>query len=189
MKVFGRSLAGLGVMALLWMAAGCVGNSVPVGTINTDSVVIEDLVQGTGTSAISRTPVDQTQAPLTCVLVCNYTGQLRTSDSRNGEVFSTSFDRGGPVRVLLGTASRLTTNQQAFVAKQNVVGVSLFDGITGVQIGMQGMQAGGTRRITVPPSLATPLPSASNLAQPLIPANTTLVYTVQLLQVIPVPTN
>lgn len=185
------SVGTLVLTAMLAVVTGCTGtNTLGGAPLNTDSVVIEDLVPGTGLAALSRTPIDQTQTPLACVLVCTYTGRLKTNDNRNGDVFDSSTDRGGPVRILLGTSSRLNVTQQTFVSRQGVVAIQLFDGIRGVQMGLQGMQAGGTRRITVPPSLATPVPNfVGTFAQSPVPSNTTLVYDVQLLQVIQVPAN
>lgn len=177
-------------LVLVLMVQGCASSIGGTSAPNIDNVTIEDLTPGTGPAAISLTPINTAQPAIVTILVVKYVGKLSTTDSRNGEVFENSADRGAPVPILLGDVSRLNAVQQAFIAKNNVTTTVFFSSIRGIQIGLQGMQAGGIRRITVPPSLATPISNfGASFSQAIVPSTATLVYTVELVSLIQVPLN
>ena len=88
------------------------------------------------------------------ILVVHYTGTFE-----NGEVFDTSKKPGGqPFPVQLGAGQV----------------------IRGWDIGLVGMQAGGTRKLTIPPQLAYGPDDYSG-----IPGGSTLIFEVELLQLQP----
>ena len=89
----------------------------------------------------------------------NYTGWLysESATDHHGTKFDSSVDRNQPYTFILGTGSV----------------------IKGWDQGVLGMKVGGQRTLTIPPSLAYGSVSPS----PLIPANSTLVFDVQLLAV------
>ncbi len=80
----------------------------------------------------------------------------------DGSVFDASANHGGPFNFVLGAG----------------------EVIPGWDQGLVGMKVGGTRKLVVPPSLAYGTQGAGNV----IPPNTTLVFTIQLLSVTPATT-
>jgi FKBP-type peptidyl-prolyl cis-trans isomerase len=85
-------------------------------------------------------------------VVMHYRGQLV-----DGKPFDSSYQRGKPVEFVLG---------------QKMV-------IAGWEQGVQGMRAGGRRRVVVPPGLAYG-PAGHG---PTVPANATLIFDLELVQV------
>jgi FKBP-type peptidyl-prolyl cis-trans isomerase FkpA len=97
----------------------------------------------------------------------DYTGWLE-----NGTKFDSSRDRGTPLCVIL------EANAQGTASCTSV--------IQGWIEGVPGMKVGGRRRLTIPPALAY-----GSQAQGPIPANSTLVFTVQVVSIVsntPAPT-
>jgi FKBP-type peptidyl-prolyl cis-trans isomerase FkpA len=83
----------------------------------------------------------------------HYTGWLT-----DGKKFDSSYDHGGPFSFLLGA-------QQV---------------IKGWDEGVAGMKVGGKRKLTIPPALAY---GSRDVGNGLIPANSTLIFEVELLAV------
>ena len=133
-----RWLSALILLAL----AGCGGGSdtatAPSG--GTGTLVVEDLVVGTGATAAAGDTV-----------TVNYVGTLT-----NGTVFDSSYSRNQPFAFRVGAGQV----------------------IAGWDQGVPGMKVGGKRRLTVPPSLAY-----GSTAYGPIPANSTLVFEIELLSI------
>jgi FKBP-type peptidyl-prolyl cis-trans isomerase len=107
-------------------------------------------------------------AKLGMVVTVQYTGWLT-----NGTQFDTSRQPGrGPFKVLL-------SQDQGLCQKS---GSDYSCVIQGWTEGLQGMKVGGKRKLTIPPSLAY-----GSQAQGPIPANSTLVFQVELVGVAPGP--
>ncbi len=87
------------------------------------------------------------------MVTVQYTGTLT-----NGTKFDSSFDHGSPFSFLLGVGKV----------------------IQGWDEGVQGMKVGGKRKLVIPPSLAY---GSREVGGGLIPANSTLVFEVELLDV------
>ena len=90
-------------------------------------------------------------------LTVHYVGELES-----GEVFDSSYDRDQPLEFILGVTNL----------------------IEGWQQGLPGMRVGGTRRLTIPPHLA--YGSRGQGCQGgscAIPPNSTLIFTIELLDV------
>jgi FKBP-type peptidyl-prolyl cis-trans isomerase len=119
---------------------------------------IADVTVGTGDTAKSGQ-----------VVTVQYTGWLS-----NGTQFDTSRQPGrGPFKVLL-------SNDQALCQKQSADYTCVIPGWTE---GLQGMKAGGKRRLIIPPSLAY-----GDKGTGPIPGNATIVFLVELISVAPGPT-
>lgn len=124
--------------ALILLAlAACKAEESPTGP---GSLVIEDLVVGTGQTAAAGNTV-----------TVHYVGRLL-----NGTQFDSSYDAGRPFTFRLGAGQV----------------------IQGWDQGVPGMRVGGRRRLTIPPSLGY-----GDRAQGPIPANSTLVFEIELLGV------
>lgn len=87
----------------------------------------------------------------------HYTGWLQNEDGSQGAKFDSSKDRGDPFRFQLGAGHV----------------------IAGWDEGVQGMQIGGVRRLTIPASLGYGARGAGGV----IPPNATLIFEVDLLGV------
>ena len=87
----------------------------------------------------------------------HYTGWLRNADGSAGNKFDSSKDRGTPFEFKLGGGQV----------------------IRGWDEGVQGMQVGGTRRLTIPAELGYGARGAGGV----IPPNATLIFDVELLGV------
>lgn len=87
----------------------------------------------------------------------HYTGWLQNDDGSQGAKFDSSKDRGEPFRFQLGAGHV----------------------IRGWDEGVQGMQIGGTRRLTIPAELGYGARGAGGV----IPPNATLIFDVDLLGV------
>jgi FKBP-type peptidyl-prolyl cis-trans isomerase len=131
-----RWLSALILLAL----AGCGGGDSSTTPTDGGTLVIEDLVVGTGATAAAGD-----------VVTVNYVGTLT-----NGTKFDSSYDKGQPFTFTLG-AGRV---------------------IAGWDQGLPGMKVGGKRRLTIPPSLGY----GSQPYGP-IPANSTLVFEVELVSI------
>jgi peptidylprolyl isomerase len=108
--------------------------------MQTDNLVVEDKVVGTGEEAVSGKKV-----------TVNYSGTLT-----DGTKFDSSYDRNEPFSFNLGAG----------------------EVIAGWDQGVAGMKVGGKRKLIIPPSLGY----GSQQVGP-IPANSTLVFDVELLKV------
>jgi FKBP-type peptidyl-prolyl cis-trans isomerase len=131
----------LSALILVALAACGGGDSGTAPTGGGGTLVIEDLVVGTGATAAVGDTVN-----------VHYVGTLT-----NGTKFDSSYDRGQtfPFRVGAGQV------------------------IAGWDQGVPGMRVGGKRRLTIPPSLAY-----GNQAVGPIPANSTLVFEVELVSIV-----
>ncbi|MEZ4320440.1 MAG: FKBP-type peptidyl-prolyl cis-trans isomerase [Myxococcota bacterium] len=96
------------------------------------------------------TPCSGDEIPAGSKVTVHYTGQVQ-----GGEVFDSSYDRGKPLKVPLGTGML----------------------IEGWDIGMQGMSVGCRRRLEIPPELAY----GEKKVSPKIPPGSTLVFEIELL--------
>ena len=85
-------------------------------------------------------------------VVVHYVGKLA-----NGTIFDSSKPRGSPFEVVLGRGSL----------------------IKGWELGLQGMQAGGVRRLSIPPGEAY----GAKGSPPAIPPDSTLAYEVELIAI------
>jgi FKBP-type peptidyl-prolyl cis-trans isomerase FkpA len=85
----------------------------------------------------------------------HYTGWLQAADGGRGEKFDSSIDRGEPLRFPLGSGHV----------------------IRGWDDGVEGMRAGGTRTLIIPPSLAYGADGSGRA----IPPDATLIFQVELL--------
>jgi FKBP-type peptidyl-prolyl cis-trans isomerase len=133
-----RWLPVLIVLALAACGGGDSGTTAPTGG---GTLVIEDLVVGTGATAAVGDVVN-----------VHYVGTLT-----NGTKFDSSYDRGQTYAFRVGAAQV----------------------IAGWDQGVPGMKVGGKRRLTIPPSLAY-----GNQAYGSIPANSTLVFDVELVSIV-----
>ncbi len=131
-----RWLSALILVAL----AACGGGDSGTAPTGGGTLVIEDLVIGTGATAAVGDAV-----------TVNYVGTLT-----NGTKFDSSYDRGQPYAFRIGAGQV----------------------IAGWDQGVPGMKVGGKRRLTIPPSLAY-----GNQAYGPIPANSTLVFEIELLSI------
>ena len=131
-----RWLSALILVAL----AACGGGDSGTTPTSGGTLVIEDLVIGTGATAAVGDAV-----------TVNYVGTLT-----NGTKFDSSYDRGQPYAFRIGAGQV----------------------IAGWDQGVPGMKVGGKRRLTIPPSLAY-----GNQAYGPIPANSTLVFEIELLSI------
>jgi FKBP-type peptidyl-prolyl cis-trans isomerase len=131
-------LSALVLLALAACGGGDSGTTAPTGG---GSLVIEDLVVGTGATAAAGDVVN-----------VHYVGTLA-----NGTKFDSSYDRGAPYTFQIG-AGRV---------------------IAGWEQGVPGMKVGGRRRLTIPPSLGY-----GNQAYGPIPANSTLVFEIELVSIV-----
>jgi FKBP-type peptidyl-prolyl cis-trans isomerase len=131
-------LSALILLALAACGGGDSGTTAPTGG---GSLVIEDLVVGTGATAAAGDVVN-----------VHYVGTLT-----NGTKFDSSYDRGAPYTFQIG-AGRV---------------------IAGWEQGVPGMKVGGRRRLTIPPSLGY-----GNQAYGPIPANSTLVFEIELVSIV-----
>jgi len=130
----------LAVLILLALAACGGGGDSGTSPSGGGTLVIEDLVVGTGaTAAVGDT------------VTVHYVGTFT-----NGTKFDSSYDRGQPYPFQIG-AGRV---------------------IAGWEQGVPGMKIGGKRRLTIPPSLAY-----GNQAVGSIPANSTLVFDIDLVSI------
>ena len=129
----------LSALILLSLAA-CGGGDSGTSPSGGGTLVIEDLVVGTGATAVVGDTV-----------TVHYVGTLT-----NGTKFDSSYDRGQPYSFQIG-AGRV---------------------IAGWDQGVAGMKIGGKRRLTIPPSLAYGNPAVGP-----IPANSTLVFDIDLLSI------
>jgi len=135
------------------------GAGLPVVTYP-DGLKIVDLKVGTGDTAKAG-----------MVVTMQYTGWLT-----NGTQFDTSRQAGrGPFKVLLSSDQGLCSRQ----------GADYTCVIQGWNEGIPGMEVGGKRKLTIPPSLAygAQPPQGSP-----IPPNATLIFQVELVSVAPGPT-
>jgi FKBP-type peptidyl-prolyl cis-trans isomerase len=128
--------------ALILLAlAGCGGgDSGPTASTSGGTLVIEDLVVGTGPTAATGDTA-----------TVNYVGTLT-----NGTKFDSSYDTGQPYSFRIGAGQV----------------------IAGWDQGVPGMKVGGKRRLTIPPSLGY-----GNRATGPIPANSTLIFEIDLLSI------
>ena len=117
---------------VLWFGGGLVGELAPRG--------IEDLVVGSGATATLGNKI-----------TVHDTGQLI-----DGTVFDSSYDRGEPFSLTLGTSQV----------------------IPGWEQGLQGMKVGGRRKLTIPSYLAY-----GSSAVGIIPPDSTLVFEVELVSI------
>ena len=132
---------GLGLVGYFFFSNPFTTTNVGINqqTPSPDQVVIQDIVQGTGSVA----------QPGSAIRI-NYIGKLE-----DGTIFDQSSDHGGPQDFTLGANT-----------------------IVGFSQGVQGMKVGGTRIIIIPPSLGY----GSQAVGP-IPANSTLIFQVELVDV------
>ena len=121
--------------------AGCGGEDTATSASTGGTLVVEDLVVGTGATAVAGDTV-----------TVHYVGTLT-----NGTKFDSSYDHGAPLPPF-----RLGAGQV----------------IPGFEQGIVGMRIGGKRRLTIPPSLGY-----GNQALQGIPANSTLVFEVELIAI------
>lgn len=113
-----------------------------VQTTTASGLIIDELEQGTGASAVKGKTVS-----------VHYTGWLT-----DGRKFDSSKDRNDPFSFPLGAGHV----------------------IRGWDEGVQGMQEGGRRKLTIPPELGYGARGAGGV----IPPNATLVFEVELLKVL-----
>ncbi len=132
-----RWLSALILLALAGCGGGDSGSTAPTGG---GTLVIEDLVVGTGATAAVGD-----------LVTVNYVGTLT-----NGTKFDSSYDRGQPYTFRIGAGQV----------------------IAGWDQGVPGMKVGGKRRLTIPPSLGY-----GNQAYGPIPANSTLVFEIELVSI------
>jgi len=114
------------------------GSATPI--MNTDKLIIQDEVVGTGAEAVAGKSV-----------TVNYVGTLI-----DGTKFDSSYDRGTPFTFNLGAG----------------------EVIPGWDQGVNGMKVGGKRKLTIPASLGYGAQAVGS-----IPANSTLIFEVELLKV------
>jgi len=131
----------LALLALVALAA-CGGGSsdTPSAPTDTGTLVVEDLVVGTGAEAAAGNFV-----------TVDYVGAFP-----NGQVFDSSYAAGVPFSFRVGAGQV----------------------IRGWDLGVPGMRVGGKRRLTIPPSLGY-----GSQAYGPIPANSTLVFEIELLSI------
>ena len=132
-----RWLSALILLAL----AGCGGGDSGTAPTGGGTLMIEDLVVGTGATAAAGD-----------LVTVNYVGTLT-----NGTKFDSSYDRGQPYTFRIGAGQV----------------------IAGWDQGVPGMKVGGKRRLTIPPSLGY-----GNQANGSIPANSTLVFEIELVSIV-----
>jgi len=136
------------------------GNGLPVTTYP-DGLKVVDLKVGTGDTA-----------KLGMIATVQYTGWLT-----NGTQFDTSRQpTRTPFKVLLSQDQGLCTSPAASSGAFTCV-------IPGWTEGLQGMSVGGKRKLIIPPALAY-----GSQAQGPIPANSTLIFQVELIGITPGPT-
>ena len=133
-----RWLSALILLSLAACGGGSDSSTAPTGG---GTLVIEDLVVGTGATAAVGDTVN-----------VHYVGTLT-----NGTKFDSSYDRGQTFAFRIGAGQV----------------------IAGWDQGIPGMKVGGKRRLTIPPSLAY-----GNRAVGSIPANSTLVFEVELVSIV-----
>ena len=133
-----RWLSAFVLLALAACGGGGDSGTAPTGG---GTLVIEDLVVGTGATAAVGDTVN-----------VHYVGTLT-----NGTKFDSSYDRGQTYAFQIG-AGRV---------------------IAGWDQGVPGMKVGGKRRLTIPPSLGY-----GNQAVGSIPANSTLVFEIELVSIV-----
>jgi FKBP-type peptidyl-prolyl cis-trans isomerase len=158
----------VGVVVLLTLVTGlanpfaAASNNALTGGANLNNVT--DNEQNTG-ERINRQGVEITTlregtgagAKAGNLVVVNYRGTLA-----DGTVFDSSYDRGQPIPVLLGAGQV----------------------IPGWDIGLVGMKVGEERRLVIPANLAYgPQGITSPTGEVIIPANATLTFDVELLQI------
>jgi FKBP-type peptidyl-prolyl cis-trans isomerase FkpA len=131
----------LSALILLTLAACGGGGDSGTSPSGGGTLVIEDLVVGTGATAAVGDTVS-----------VHYVGTLT-----NGTKFDSSYDRGQPFSFRIGAGQV----------------------IAGWEQGVPGMKVGGKRRLTIPPSLAY-----GNQAVGSIPANSTLVFDIELISIV-----
>jgi FKBP-type peptidyl-prolyl cis-trans isomerase len=129
----------LSALILLALAA-CGGGDSGTAPTGGGTLVIEDIVVGTGATAAGGD-----------VVTVNYVGTLT-----NGTKFDSSYDSGQPYTFRIGAGQV----------------------IAGWDQGLPGMKVGGKRRLTIPPSLGY-----GNQAVGPIPANSTLVFEIELVSI------
>lgn len=135
------------------------GSGLP-GVTYPDGLKIINVTVGTGDTA-----------KLGTIVTVQYTGWLT-----NGTQFDSSRQAGrGPFKVLLSQDQALCQNPPT--------GSDYTCVIQGWTEGIQGMKVGGKRKLIIPPALAY-----GSRAQGPIPANSTLVFMVELVSVAPGPT-
>ena len=133
-----RWLSALIFLALAACGGGDSSSTAPTGG---GTLVIEDLVVGTGAAAAVGDTV-----------TVNYVGTLT-----NGTKFDSSYDRGQTYSFRIGAGQV----------------------IAGWDQGVPGMKVGGRRKLVIPPNLGY----GPQGYPPVIPANATLIFDVQLLDV------
>jgi FKBP-type peptidyl-prolyl cis-trans isomerase len=136
-----RSFLVVACLGLSLALAGCGGgNDTTSASTSGGTLLVEDLVVGTGATAAVGDTVS-----------VHYVGTLT-----NGTVFDSSYSRNQPFTFRVGAGQV----------------------IAGWDQGIPGMKVGGKRRLTIPPSLGY-----GNQAVGSIPANSTLIFDVELLSI------
>ena len=130
----------LSALILLTLTA-CGGGDSATAPTGGGTLVIEDLVVGTGATAAVGDTVS-----------VHYVGTLT-----NGTRFDSSYDRGQPYAFRIGAGQV----------------------IAGWEQGVPGMKVGGKRRLTIPPSLGY-----GSQAYGPIPANSTLIFDIELVSIV-----
>lgn len=147
------------LLALIWLATltACSSDSgVGAAAASDDQVIIEDLVVGSGATAEAGDTV-----------LVHYIGYLQST----GDQFDSSLDEGTPLWFLVNE------DASSFPSPNGTL-LLPYQPIEGWRRGIAGMQVGGRRRLTVPPSLGY-----GSRSQGSIPGNSTLVFIIDLLAV------
>jgi len=135
-----RALVYLALLAVVGCGGGSSAPSSPGGSPDSGTLVVEDLVVGTGPAVAVGN-----------VATVHYVGTFQ-----DGTRFDSSYDRGEPFSFRIGVGQV----------------------IAGWDQGVPGMQVGGKRRLTIPPSLAY-----GSQGRGAIPPNSTLVFEIELLSI------
>jgi FKBP-type peptidyl-prolyl cis-trans isomerase FkpA len=135
-----RSLVCLTLLAAVGCGGGQSAPSSPAPIPDSGTLVVEDLVVGTGPAVVVGN-----------VVTVEYVGTLQ-----NGTQFDSSYAAGAPFTFTVGDAQL----------------------IAGWNQGIPGMQVGGKRRLTIPPSLGY----GSRAVGP-IPPNSTLIFEIDLISI------
>ena len=145
----------IGVVGVVGTFAACSNNSTSPST-TTGGAGVSTITTLQSTDVKVGTGTEATNGRTVSV---HYTGWLysESATDHHGTKFDSSVDRNQPFSFILGAGSV----------------------IKGWDQGVLGMKVGGQRTLTIPPSLGY----GSAGAAPLIPANATLVFDVQLLAV------